>query len=188
MITIQNERICVTVSESAFNTVLETKNDIEHLRRRSENYTETAYQQTRSHFLSRAMEVIGNTSELGIIKNESTDDIGVSELAKKIAIFRYLEKNGKYKTDETMLRGLGGHRMSLGMASEWNCAINTEIQQSDIDQARENIGLFRQAEIRYRQAKSNGSGMVIEVIGDLPEQIGFCRVQRNLLIANDCIF
>jgi len=188
MITIKNERIAVTVSKAAFDAILSTKKDIIHKHSNGDSCVETAHDQTRGHFLDRAMRVIGNTSELSLIKDNEVSDEEVEVLAQQIAILRYLDEHGKYSADETMMRGLGGHRMSLGMSLDWSNALKAEVFQSDLDAAKHSILTMRETEMRYRSGQSNGHGMVIEVIGSLPEQIGLCRVQRNRLLANDCIF
>lgn len=136
-----------------------------------------------------AMRMLGNRSEAAILKNEPVDDDEVFLLARSSLVTEWIVENGRYNTNETLMRMDGGYRMSIGMQRDVDRArayadkiMNTDGDPQAIDaliNARAILERERAIELKYRNAISTWChGWNIEIIGEMPEQIGMCRYRE----------
>lgn len=229
MITVQNDRIRVTVTQDVGKSFATAAERLAHAQvlPSGDVRVHSPEQIQRGLILSEAMSKLGNASELKFLENEEPDSFEVTKLAKLTLMRNYLEQYGRYNADDAMMRYEEGHRMSQGMQRDvmeaeayaqgqlapisdedartdlinyvLECvASGTEPTQrelhfkkklmdmkttgalgdeaaSAVAEAADALNFFHEIELRYRKAHANMDGWQIEVIGDMPDQIGLCR-------------
>lgn len=208
-IIIQNKKIAVTISENRFNEISKNFSQKTHFHPDGKiQRIETPEQQARQSILSDAMRKLGNRTELRLITDEYKrphDPDDVMRLAKRSLMVEYLTEHGKYNIDSTMMRLDGGHRMSDGMANDvYNAEVFADgllspISGDDIlnymvgdsldsraDQAISDsikcLDYMRDLDLRYRTRLSNNllGDVEIEILSEMPSQIGMCRYQEAI--------
>ena len=134
---------------------------------------------SRALILSHAMSVLGNRSEAKILETETVSDDEATVSAIEELTYQYLSEHCRYNLSETLMRMNGGHRMSEGMSADVSAArayARNELlnNPSLVELGRKSLNLAAMHEKQYRAARGN-SEWQIEIIGDMPEQIGMCR-------------
>jgi len=228
LITVQNDRIRVTVTQEIWDSFTGAAQRLAHIQvlPSGDIRVHSAEQSQRGLVLSEAMSKLGNASELRLMEQEGLDQSEILKLAKICLMEKYLAENGRYDAGETMMRYEGGHRMSQGMASEAAEAeayaqgqlsplsdeetraemiaavqdlLNNERDPSQrkirttkrltalrsgtrhrdstnaLAEATDCLAYLRDVELRYRQVHADMDGWQIEIIGEIPDQIGLCR-------------
>lgn len=140
----------------------------------------TAFDDSREKILSHAMRVLGNQSEARILKSEGHQEDEVKDAALRELTYEYLSGHHRYDLTETIMRFNGGHRMSKGMAADVDAAKHYAQHRiiEDPEQAtaigRRALNIELNSEIKYRGRFANNT-WDIQIIGEMPEQIGMCR-------------
>lgn len=134
----------------------------------------------RAFILSHAMRVLGNQSEVRLLTTETHNENDVEAAAINELTYAYLSEHHRYNMAETIMRMNGGHRMSQGMVADVEAA-KMYARHEMINNPERTITIGTRAleletddEIQYRNRFAN-STWDIQVIGEMPEQIGMCR-------------
>lgn len=140
----------------------------------------TVFNDSREKILSHAMRVLGNQSESRILKSESHGAEDVEYAALQELTYEYLSKHHRYDLTETIMRLNGKHRMSKGMIADVDAAKRYAQHRmiEDPEQAavigRRALDIELKSEVKYRDRFANNA-WDIQIIGEMPEQIGMCR-------------
>ncbi len=179
MITVQNDRIRVTVSDDVAAEYSERSIYLAHIQG-----TQTPEQIQRGLVLSDAMSILGNSSEVTILESEPITEHEIEDRVIELLTIQHLIEHCRYNVGETLMRMNDGHRMSLGMEADVEAArswahnkLRTNRSES-MEIGKKSIIDERDRNLRYRQAKSNRDGFQIEIIGPMPSEIGLCRYQE----------
>jgi len=139
----------------------------------------------RHNVFTRAMRMMGNRSELGLLEQESIPYEELERVALECARDEYLIEHTRYGASCVLMRLYGGHRMSEGMQADVSAATThalhelRENRSALLSQARTALQFQRDCEINYRRHYANDcQGWKIEIIAPMPEQIGMCRYQE----------
>lgn len=188
MQTFGNNRIRVTVSDGTVNGYRDRAEYISRIQG-----SQAPDQILRGLILSDAMLILGNASELKILEAlggaDAIRDMDVENTALEILIYEHLAEHGRYNLPETLMRMRGGHRMSEGMEADVYSAKLYAVRElannpkPAMERAEKTLKYLKQCELNYRRAKSNRDGFKIEIIGPMPEHIGLCRFDENLVEA-----
>jgi hypothetical protein len=137
----------------------------------------------RATILSHAMRILGNRSEVNILENEQPEEREIRNEAFDILKHEHLQEHCHYNYGELLMRMMGGHRMSDGMHRDIE---NANIYASEmlernpapyLERAKQSLADRQQLELRYRHRFAD-QNWDIQIIGDMPEQIGMCRYQE----------
>lgn len=233
MITVQNDRIRVTVPQNIWDSFAIRADRLAHTQvlPSGELRTHSAEEIQRGLILSEAMSKLGNASELKFLAQEEPESTEIIQHAKLILIRNYLLKHGRYDADEVITRYQDGLRMSQGMqqeVSEAESYAQGQLSPLSIDEARtelinyvreciasgikpteaalrfkgkltvlktgglrdeslaalaeasELLSLLYEIQLRYRKVRANMAGWEIDVLGDMPDQIGLCRYAEDI--------
>jgi len=137
----------------------------------------------RATILSYAMRILGNRSEIKIAANEQQiAETEIYSYAYDALVYNYLAENTTCRLEDVLYRLHGGHRLPGRMASEVAAAMafaKTELERNPnlLKSAADDLSKFGDAENKFRSAIAN-TDWRIEIIGDLPRQIGSCRMQQ----------
>lgn len=160
-ITVTNGRLRVTLPESNF--------------------------RSREHVFTGAMRVLGHRSELTIPVPEPTE-AEIQERAIENLTYEYLTENCRYNVGETIMRMMGGHMMSDGMAADVaaaGAAARRELRENPepyMQEAKQQIhDQLRRDREYHENISSYCQDWKIEIIGPMPERIGTCRFVENML-------
>jgi hypothetical protein len=188
MQTFENNRIRVTVSDDVAAKYYERSFYLAHIQG-----TQTHEQILRGLILSDAMSILGNASELEILEAlggaNAIRDMDIENTALDMLTYEYLAEHCRYNLSETLMRMAGGHRMSEGMEADVYSAKLYAVRELTnnpkpaMGRAEKTLKYLKQCEINYRRAKSSREGFEIEIIGPMPEHIGLCRFDENLVEA-----
>ncbi len=136
----------------------------------------------RGLVLSRAMEVLGNRSEFKILEAEKINSDEAKKVALEYLAYEYLS-NGhcRYALSEVLMRMNGGHQMSPGMAADVDVA-KLYAQKRWMENPNEIMAIghemllySKNLDVSYRRKKMQ-SQYKIEILANLPKQIGTCRM------------
>lgn len=137
------------------------------------------FNHSRGEILSHAMAVLGNRSERAILETETISNEDVEQETIEELTYQYLSEHCRYNLNNVLMRMYGGYRMSEGMQADVSAAkmyarsalINNP---KLIEIGKKSLQLRANEEKRYRQSRAN-SNWKIEIIGEMPKQIGMCR-------------
>jgi len=131
----------------------------------------------RAKILSQAMKILGNQSEAHQLEGDIFTDDECFEEGLQSYFYDVLSKHHPDDIGEIIYRLNNGHRIP----QRWNMSISGAKQQASAQPRDEIIKRGRQAikadqilEKKYRH-RFDDSDWKIEIIGDMPEQIGMCR-------------
>lgn len=137
----------------------------------------------RATILSHAMRILGNRSEVALLEQEKPTEREIRNEAFDILVHEHLQQYCRYNYGELVMRMMGGHRLSDGMHRDIENArayATTEIERNPAPYIKQAVELWherQQLEMRYRHRFADQEWN-IEIIGDMPEQIGMCRYQE----------
>ncbi len=136
----------------------------------------------RDLILSHAMRVLGHRSELSILATETVSDDEARTETMEILTYQYLSEHCRYNLGETLMRMNGGHRMSCGMSADVDAAhaqARNELIENPalIELGRKSLADKLNLDRKY-SGRIASSEWQIEIIGDMPKQIGMCRYQE----------
>jgi hypothetical protein len=235
MITVQNDRIRVTVTQEIWDSFSDAAQRLAHKQvlPSGDVHIHSPEKILRGLVLSEAMTKLGSASELKSLENEELDNTEITKLAKLTLMRNYLEKRGRYNTDDLMWRYEGGKMMSLGMQhfvleaesyaqgllsplsedDAWKdlknyiskfIASGTEPAEHEIrtkkklmdlrmgklgdeaaadaamTQAEDSLNFCRNIDRNYLKSRADMDGWQIEVIGEMPDQIGLSRYSTEV--------
>lgn len=232
MITVENDRIRVTVTQAVWDQYADQAKRLAHKQRlpSGDVHEHTPEQIQRGLILSEAMSKLGNASELRLLEQEGPDNDTILQHTKLSLMFHYLEQHGAYDAVETMQRVEGGKMMPQGMraavleASAYaegqlsplrtdearaeflrylaeSLATHTDLTQRELcfrkkmmelksapmeeitatmlSETAQLLNYLHDADKQHRRRFSNMTGWEIEIIGDMPEEIGLCRYRAK---------
>lgn len=142
-----------------------------------------AFDDNRALILSHAMRILGNRSEVALLEREEPTESEIVNEAFDIIFHEHLQQHCHYEYMSVVSRMNMGARMSDGMKRDIENArtyASSEIERNPepyIEQARQLLDQEKQLELRYRHRFAD-QDWDIEIIGDMPDQIGLCRYQE----------
>ena len=235
MITVQNDRIRVTVTQEIWDSFSDAAQRLahKHVLPSGDVHIHSPEKILRGLVLSEAMTKLGSASELKSLENEELDNTEITKLAKLTLMRNYLEKRGRYNTDDLMWRYEGGKMMSPGMqhfvleAESYAQGILSPLSEDDaskdlknyiskciasgtepaehelrtkkilmdlrmgklgdeaaadaaMTQAEDSLNFCRNIDRNYLKSRPDMDGWQIEVIGEMPDQIGLSRYSTEV--------
>jgi hypothetical protein len=137
----------------------------------------------RQDVFAAAMRVLAHRLELQIPTPEPTE-AEIQEYAIENLTHEYLVEHCRYNVGETIMRMMGGHRMSEGMAADVEAARSAarrelrENPEHHMNEARQQIQNNLDSDYQYHTSIARCcQNWKIEIIGPMPTQIGMCRFQ-----------
>jgi hypothetical protein len=140
----------------------------------------------RATILSHAMMVLGNRSEAALLdsENEQPTDDEIIKTALDDIMIEYLADHCRYDITDTIMRYITARIMPEGMKREIESAVayaQNELRENPnhpaLAAARESIVRRIEDEKNYRKSRARCNWQ-IDIIGDMPDQIGMCRFQE----------
>jgi len=134
----------------------------------------------RGKILSRAMQILGNQSEAQQMDSDPVTENECFDEGLKSYLYDYLTEKHPDNVGEIIYRLTNGHRIPKrwAMSISGGKAKATSQQRDDIiKRGKQAIESELILEKTYRHRFDN-SDWNIEIIGDMPEQIGMCRFKN----------
>ena len=137
----------------------------------------TAWQNDRANILSRAMQILSNRSEAALMEKDTySDDEYIAEGIE--AFFSdHIVENFPDNCGELFMRLRGGYKIP----QQWQPRIleaqeiaKSKSRQETITRGKKAIEFSTSNEKKYRH-RFDKNDWKIEIIGDMPKQIGMCR-------------
>jgi hypothetical protein len=140
-----------------------------------------AWGNDRAKILSRAMEILGNRSEAQCMGSDIYTD--EEYIAEGISAFisDYIVEKFPDNCGEILMRMRENRRLAPGMIrgiAGANAFANSKPREEIIDRGKKSIEFDISIEKKYRH-RFDKNDWKIEIIGDMPEQIGLCRYKKE---------
>ena len=143
---------------------------------------ETFEQLGRERVFTVAMLTLGNQSELKLLRKETSYEDYLLKTAAEAAFADALLQNCRHDFLETIRRYHGNHRLSIGQQADIDLALSeAEKNIADPEKRQRYIDIAKgsaETELNYR-TKMSKNDWHIQIIGNMPEQIGTCRFQQK---------
>jgi putative transposon-encoded protein len=139
-----------------------------------------AWNHDRAKILSRAMQILGNRSESQCMESDVYTD--EEYIAEGISAFvsDYLVEKFPDNCGEILMRMRENRRLAPGMVrgiAGANAFANSKPRDEIINRGKKSIEYDIATEKNYRH-RFDKNDWKIEIIGDMPEQIGMCRYKN----------
>ena len=180
---VENNRIRVDVDPSYYNKLLSTTKPRTWTLKSGDVKHESSESIVRGLILSEAMSVIGNTHEVENLKELEFTPEEIKEESFRYLFCKLAEEHSN-NPSELLRRYFGGRAFPKRMEKEvdtisklarYRC---TDLE--NLKKAKERLQSFVDLEIRYRSWKSACSYLNITVKSGLPNQIGLCRIRKEV--------
>lgn len=140
----------------------------------------TAWGNDRAKILSRAMQILGNRSEAQCMESDVYSDEEYITRGLSAFVSDYIVEKFPDNCGEILMRMRENRRLAPGMVrgiTAANAIANSKPREEIIDRGKKSIEFDLKTEKPYRH-RFDKNDWKIEIIGDMPEQIGMCRYKN----------
>lgn len=139
-----------------------------------------AWNHDRAKILSRAMEILGNRSEAQCMESDVYSEEEYITEGISAFISDYIVEKFPDKCGEILMRMREGrripHQWAMGITAA-NALANSKPREEIIARGKKSIEFSLKTEKNYRH-RFDKNDWKIEIVGDMPEQIGMCRYKN----------